>query len=467
MAGEPVLAPNGDPRPLGTAEVPWGTLTTSGGIADPAGNVATPAQIVDAFSDIDAVEASVTQMSADLAALQEALPRHADATNNPHGTTAAQSGAIPETARGAANGVATLDADGRLPMSQVPAALLYDCGYHVSLSALQTAYPSPALGSYARVAVSGSADKLYLYDADSGWTETGGAGSVTSVNGKTGTVALNAADVGAAASNHGHADATTTTAGFMTSAMVNKLNGVAAGAAALGSATPQPLGQAAAGSATTAAKSDHVHANYSPWAALSGVTRISANQFSGGSIPSGAHLRYAAAASRPTTVTAWKHGLTVDAAGTVCGESIPTPGGGETLFVERSAMIGATLRVEKLMVPGYWAYAAGTGRLASQSFAAMPFDWPEESARLIGAIGVRSLIAEPSGTQPTMSITAGGTDLLASPMSVSTSAANTGVVASGRDVGFGDAIEIDCESTGTTAVSQDLQLWFLIARHVA
>ena len=198
-------------------------------------------------------------MSADLAALQTAHDNHADATNNPHVVTAAQTGAIPANQKGAASGVATLDASGRLPMSQVPAALLYDLGYFASLSALTTAYPTAQPGNYARVAMTEAHDAIYIYDAEYGWIASGGDGLVTSVNGKTGAVSLNAADVGAAAAAHGHSDATTTTAGFMTGAMVSKLDGIAAGAAALGSATPQPIGTGAAGTATEAARADHVH----------------------------------------------------------------------------------------------------------------------------------------------------------------------------------------------------------------
>lgn len=54
--------------------------------------------------------------------------------------------------------------------------------------------------------------------------------TVTSVAGKTGAVTLSASDVGAAASSHSHDAATTASAGFMTTAQVSKLNGIAAGA---------------------------------------------------------------------------------------------------------------------------------------------------------------------------------------------------------------------------------------------
>jgi hypothetical protein len=45
---------------------------------------------------------------------------HFSNTSNPHNVTAAQTGAIPETARGVPAGVATLDLTGRVPSSQAP-----------------------------------------------------------------------------------------------------------------------------------------------------------------------------------------------------------------------------------------------------------------------------------------------------------------------------------------------------------
>lgn len=243
---------------LGTTAKPWHkTITAS--LEDSAGNAVTPAQLSQAMTDIDAVEASVAQMVQDIAALDAALSAHADATNNPHVTTAAQTGAIPETARGAASGVATLDAAGRLPMSQVPSALLYDLGYFASLSALTTAHETAQPGNHARVAVTDAHDQVYIWDAEYGWIASGGDGLVTSVNGMTGAVLLNAADVGAASATHGHTDATTTTAGFMPGAMVSKLDGIAAQAAAVGSATPLMDGTASAGSSAAAARDDHRH----------------------------------------------------------------------------------------------------------------------------------------------------------------------------------------------------------------
>lgn len=49
------------------------------------------------------------------------LTAHKNDKNNPHQVTAAQAGAIPTTEKGAANGVATLDANSKIPLNQIPA----------------------------------------------------------------------------------------------------------------------------------------------------------------------------------------------------------------------------------------------------------------------------------------------------------------------------------------------------------
>ncbi len=49
---------------------------------------------------------------------------HRGNTSNPHNVTPAQIGAIPTTEKGAANGVATLDAGSKIPVAQIPAVAL-------------------------------------------------------------------------------------------------------------------------------------------------------------------------------------------------------------------------------------------------------------------------------------------------------------------------------------------------------
>ena len=56
-------------------------------------------------------------------AVQQKLNTHIANKQNPHGTTAAQVGAIPTAQRGAANGVATLDSNKQLTSTQIPASI--------------------------------------------------------------------------------------------------------------------------------------------------------------------------------------------------------------------------------------------------------------------------------------------------------------------------------------------------------
>lgn len=56
-------------------------------------------------------------------ALLTDVTSHTGRTDNPHSVTAAQAGALATSARGAANGVASLDAGTLVPLAQIPATL--------------------------------------------------------------------------------------------------------------------------------------------------------------------------------------------------------------------------------------------------------------------------------------------------------------------------------------------------------
>ncbi len=128
--------------------------------------------------------------------VQVNLSSHTGNTGNPHSVTAAQAGAIATTARGAANGVAGLDENARVPISQLPAALAHNRGYYATQVALEAAYPTAAAGDFTTI---GETDTVWIWDADTeAWVDSGAGGTVVSVNGQTGTVILNAGDVGAA-----------------------------------------------------------------------------------------------------------------------------------------------------------------------------------------------------------------------------------------------------------------------------
>lgn len=114
---------------------------------------------------------------------------------------------------GAANGVATLDSGGTVPLSQIPASIQGGVSYQGAWNALTN---SPTLtssvgskGYYYVVSTAGSTNLNGVTDWNIGdwaifngtvWQKIDNTDAVTSVNGYTGTVVLNAADVGALAS---------------------------------------------------------------------------------------------------------------------------------------------------------------------------------------------------------------------------------------------------------------------------
>jgi len=111
---------------------------------------------------------------------------------------------------GVANGVATLDGSGTVPISQLPAAVLGALSYQGTWNASTN---TPTLtssvgtkGYYYVVNVAGSTNLNGITDWNIGdwavyngttWQKIDNTDAVTSVNGYTGTVVLNAADVGA------------------------------------------------------------------------------------------------------------------------------------------------------------------------------------------------------------------------------------------------------------------------------
>lgn len=75
-----------------------------------------------AFGQIDILQ--VKNLSTQLSDVNSDIGDHIADTANPHAVTAAQTGAIAITAKGAADGVAELDFNGKVPASQIPAVAL-------------------------------------------------------------------------------------------------------------------------------------------------------------------------------------------------------------------------------------------------------------------------------------------------------------------------------------------------------
>jgi hypothetical protein len=194
---------------------------------------------------------------------------HSNVIGNPHRTTAADVGAIDQAEKGAAGGVASLDADGTVPVAQLPQL----SGGKVDSVFGRTGAVTAKAGDYTADQIADSADKVLMTAAErtklasiedgaaanpppvTAAERTAGSGTqprtfapadvgemaklhapVGSVAGKTGAVTLNAADVGAAAAGHvgsgggAHAVAAAGAAGFMSAADKTKLDAVQPGA---------------------------------------------------------------------------------------------------------------------------------------------------------------------------------------------------------------------------------------------
>lgn len=119
-------------------------------------------------------------------------------------------GTAAELNAGVANGVATLDGGGTVPLSQIPASiqgtLSYQGTWNASTNTPTLASGVGTKGYYYVVSVAGTTNLDGITDWNVGdmavysgtaWQQIDNTDAVTSVNGYTGTVVLNAADVGA------------------------------------------------------------------------------------------------------------------------------------------------------------------------------------------------------------------------------------------------------------------------------
>jgi hypothetical protein len=118
------------------------------------------------------------------------------------------SGYIPTTEKGTANGVATLDAGGKVPVSELPAAVLGALSYQGTWNA-NTNTPTLASGTgvkgyYYVVAVAGSTNLDGITDwlvgdwavyNGTAWQKVDNTDQVSSVNGQTGAVVLTTTDI--------------------------------------------------------------------------------------------------------------------------------------------------------------------------------------------------------------------------------------------------------------------------------
>jgi hypothetical protein len=152
--------------------------------------------------------------------------------------------------KGVANGVASLDATGKVPSAQLPAGLTGGLNYQGTWNASTN---TPAIPT-----ASTSNNGWYYKVATAGATNIGGVtdwqiGDWVISNGSSWDKIDNTEDTTLAS---------TTVNGLMSAADKTKLNGIATGAAAVGSTAGSNIAATGAvGTSTTAARSDHTHAH--------------------------------------------------------------------------------------------------------------------------------------------------------------------------------------------------------------
>jgi hypothetical protein len=177
-----------------------------------------------------AMTASATVPSTDITGLGTMSTQNANNVAITGGTMSgvAITGYIPTTEKGVANGVATLDGSGTVPISQLPSAVLGALSYQGTWNASTN---TPTLtssvgtkGYYYVVNVAGSTNLNGITDWVVGdwavfngsvWQKVDNTDAVTSVNGLTGTVVLTQSNItGTVAIANGGTGQTTATAGF-------------------------------------------------------------------------------------------------------------------------------------------------------------------------------------------------------------------------------------------------------------
>jgi hypothetical protein len=175
------------------------------GDADAAAAAAAAAQ-----ADADAAQADATQALADAAAAQaDADAAQADATQALADAAAAQATAdlaIPLAQKGANNGVATLDGGGKIPVAQLPSAVMtYEGTWNASTNTPALANGSGDAGMVYLTSVAGTVDfgagnitfavgDWAVYNG-SIWQKSTNSNAVVSVNGQTGVVTLSTTNI--------------------------------------------------------------------------------------------------------------------------------------------------------------------------------------------------------------------------------------------------------------------------------
>lgn len=168
-------------------------------------------QIVNAMvSNAAAIVESKLDLDYSTSGLNTAIGNHTADTNNPHSVTKTQVGLgnvtndaqVKASEKGAANGVAELDANGVIPTSQMPSLSIIDTyvvASEVAMLALTAQKGDIAIRSdLSKTFILATSDPTQLAN----WKEMLAPGAVISVNGQTGAVSLDPDDLDDAATTH-------------------------------------------------------------------------------------------------------------------------------------------------------------------------------------------------------------------------------------------------------------------------
>jgi len=129
-----------------------------------------------------------------------------------HDNAAHTTNYIPDTEKASANGVATLNSSSEIPNDQIPDLAITET-FTVATESDLTTLSSAEIGDVG-INTGSSPNEAFIltgdYATQSNWTRIAvEQAPVNSVNGETGAVSLNSADVGAAPDNHDNANHTT------------------------------------------------------------------------------------------------------------------------------------------------------------------------------------------------------------------------------------------------------------------
>lgn len=182
-------------------------------------NAVSDAAAAQSTADNAITAASAAQTTADnaelvaAAAQTDATQALADAADALAAATAAAADSIPLTEKGAVNGVASLDGSGKVPISQLPSAIMeYQGTWNATTNIpaladfVDGAAAGSAIGNVYRVSVAGSQDlgsgsiafsvgDYAILNSDGKWEKSDTTDAVSTVNGASGDVVLDADDI--------------------------------------------------------------------------------------------------------------------------------------------------------------------------------------------------------------------------------------------------------------------------------